>query len=49
MGAETAVYVKIARVEWVVVDAVTLEEAANKVKAMPDTAFVMVAQYSPPK
>lgn len=49
MGANTDVYVKVAKVEWIKVSAVTLEEAAKTAKELPDVAFVMVAQYDQPQ
>jgi hypothetical protein len=51
MGAEVPVFVKVLKphVEWVEVSAVTLSEAMEKARSLPDITWVMGAQYNPPE
>lgn len=50
MGAETTIYVKIARLqeEWIEVQAVTMLEAAKIAECMPGVAMVTDTSYDRP-
>lgn len=50
MGAETTIYVKIAKLqeEWITVQAVTMFEAALQAERMPGVAMVLDTSYDAP-
>ena len=50
MGAETTIYVKVARLqeEWIEVQAVTMLEAAQLAERLPGIAMVLDTSYDAP-
>jgi len=51
MGAETTVYVKRSRlvIEWIELQAITLDEAVKEVESLGSTCQVLDAQYDKPE